>query len=864
MSFAWRICSALLLALLIGNEAGAGAQESSNRGLSLFNDYIGPLFRERCYECHSHESGKAKGGLVLDTRNGWAKGGEHGPAIIPGKPNGSLLIRAVSYADPDLQMPPKKQLSAEQVGKLRDWISLGAPDPRVSDIAAASTNQNPREHWSFKPVHRPAVPTFRSKAIQARVRNPIDAFVLARLQESKSELSPEADQRTLIRRVTFDLIGLPPRPEEIHAFQSDRSPRAWSTLVDRLLDSPHYGERWGRHWLDVAGFAESSMFIGDQVRPGFWRYRDYVIRAFNSDKPYDRFITEQIAGDELFDWRKTEAFTPEQVDTLAATGFLRCPPDATDNQPITQEEKIYPAQQLAMEVSMKAVLGLSLNCVRCHSHKFDPISHEEYYQLIALFQPAYDPNKWLPGIWSDPHPGPIRAIPILPQPARDKYLADARAWPVEEHQLQDQIRGGLFRKWRDAELGKRMSEIDNEKIRTQIEASLQKDSPSRSPDDERTIAAHAERLGLTSSALEKGSPEYSNAVAKAKARLDKLKKDAARLPPMIWATFDVSTNPSPTHLLRRGEYEQPAEVIHPGIIRVLDPEQRFDLSRAPFPGTTGRRLALANWLTDRRHPLTARVIVNRIWQYHFGTGLVATPDDFGARGAKPTHPELLDWLASELMDHQWSIKHIHRLILNSATYRQSSTSEKTKPGKNAVQSLARFPTHRLEAEIVRDTMLDLSGQLEPRLFGESIPTVRLADGRSAISTNNPGRNRRSIYISTRRTTVPTLLTVFDEPTMDTNWPKRNDSVIPQQALALMNSSFVLECSERFAQRVLRESADAFEARLGRAFELAYGRLPQKEEVQLFREFCSNHNGNEKSWAAICHALLSSNEFLYVD
>ena len=323
------------------------------------------------------------------------------------------------------------------------------------------------------------------------------------------------------------------------------------------------------------------MFIGDQVRPGFWRYRDYVIRAFNSDKPYDRFITEQIAGDELFDWRKTEAFTPEQVDTLAATGFLRCPPDATDNQPITQEEKIYPAQQLAMEVSMKAVLGLSLNCVRCHSHKFDPSLTRKDYQLIALFQPAYDPNKWLPGIWSDPHPGPIRAIPILPQPARDKYLADARAWPVEEHQLQDQIRGGLFRKWRDAELGKRMTEIDDEKTRTQIEASLQKDSSSRSSDDERTIASHAERLGLTPSALERGLRNTPMLWRKQR-RVSINSRRMPRASAMIWATFDVSTNPSPTHLLRRGEYEQPAEVIHPGIIRVLDPEQRFDLSRAPF------------------------------------------------------------------------------------------------------------------------------------------------------------------------------------------------------------------------------------------------------------------------------------------
>ena len=338
---------------------------------------------------------------------------------------------------------------------------------------------------------------------------------------------------------------------------------------------------------------------------------------------------------------------------------------------------------------------------------------------------------------------------------------------------------------------------------------------------------------------------------------------------MIWATFDVSTNSSPTHLLRRGEYEQPGPEVAPGVLSALDPYGTFRILPPACSESTGRRLALARWLTRRDHPLTARVIVNRIWQYHFGTGLVATPDDFGARGARPTHPELLDWLAAELMDHNWSLKHIHRLILNSASYRQSSHNPRVTSGDSQSEKLlAQFPTHRLEGEIVRDTMLELAGRLDTRLFGESIPTQRQADGRSIVSTNSPDRNRRSVYISTRRTTVPTFLSVFDMPAMDTNWPKRKDSVIPQQALALMNSSFVLDCAEQFARDVLHETAGSFNSALQRAFLLAYGRAPQQDEIDIFAKFSATQkaagDNQEKIWTTICHALLSSNEFLYVD
>jgi hypothetical protein len=704
--------------------------------------------------------------------------------------------------------------------------------------------------------------------------NPIDAFICEPAPGPARSLAPEPDRRTLIRRLSFDLLGLPPSPEAVESFVADSSPRAYEQLVEGFLASPHYGERWGRHWLDVAGFAESSLFIGDQVRPGFWRYRDYVIRAFNTDKPYDRFVLEQLAGDELFDWRGTERFTLEQIDLLAATGFLRCPPDATDNQPITQEEKIFATQQSAMEVSLKALLGLTLNCVRCHSHKYDPIPHDDYYRLIGLFQPAYDPSNWLAGIWSAPYPGPIRAIPILDRTGRESYEEHARAWKSERHHLNEQVNGGLARPWRDRTLREQLDQIPDLATREKAAALLRQAEAERAPDEEKLLAHQAEVLGVTEAKLQQSHPAFSNALVQARARLEQIKHEGTNLPPVVWATFDVSTAPSPTRLLRRGDYEQPADPIAPGVLSAIAPECSFRVVAAPNPASTGRRLALARWITDAKHPLTARVLVNRLWQYHFGTGLVATPDDFGARGSRPTQPALLDWLAAELQSHHWSIKHVQRLILTSSTYRQASAADTTH-GPPAL----RLPRRRLEAELVRDAMLDVAGLLDRRLYGESVPTQRLLDGRNVVATNHPGRFRRSVYLSTRRTTVPSFLAAFDAPVMDANWPKRSDSVIPQQALGLMNSPFALECAEGFAARTLREGGPTFESRLRRAFLLAYGRPPSGEDLELFQRaarpaesaFDPETSGAAgpapdelEVWTTLCHALLSANEFLYVD
>jgi hypothetical protein len=729
-------------------------------------------------------------------------------------------------------------------------------------------------HWSFQAVRRPPVPADRSANRTSGSSSPIDRFVAAKLGESLG-IRPSADRRTLMRRVYFDLLGLPPAPEEVEAFGTDDNPRAYEQLVERLLQSPHYGERWGRHWLDVAGFAESSMFISDVPRQGFWRYRDYVIRAFNEDKPYDRFIIEQLAGDELFNWRTAETFTEDQINLLAATGFLRCTPDATDNQAITQMDKRYIAQQTAVEVSMKALMGLTINCVRCHDHKFDPISQEEYYRLSAIFQPAYDPENWLPGIWSAPYVGSLRAIPLLPRTERQDLMRQSLRWFAEYQALSHQVRGGLEREYRDRWLKEHPDRFTNEAARLKFLATLEQTQDERGTDGEKQLTAEAQRLELTSERLRELFPEFARRYETATNRIEELKKGNGRFKEdVIWCLFDVTTNPSPTHLLKRGNYESPGPVVAPGVIAVIDkPDRRARFDQPPGDWTTGRRRALASWLVHPEHPLVARVIVNRIWQYHFGVGLVSTPDDFGARGSRPASQELLDWMASEFIAHGWSVKYLHRLIMNSATYRQETvlaseqspgSLQATNPGTDhAPERIAAFVPgpRRLEAEAIRDSMLEISGLLDRRMFGPSVPTERRADGSFDLKAGHPDRRRRSVYIHTRRTYVPTVLTLFDEPQMDSNWPKRSTSAIAQQALALMHDPFVIECAGAFASRVKAEGGDTFSGRLARAFALAYQRAPTPEETEEFQQRTADI---ENPWPFICQALLSSSEFLYVD
>jgi len=770
--------------------------------------------------------------------------------------------------------------------------SSAANVTKAINTASSTDLARARQFWSFVKPSRPRLPSVRQGEA---VRSPIDAFILQKLEAHGLSPNPPAERRTLARRLYFDLVGLPPTPEEIDAFLKDTAPGADGRLVERLLASPHYGERWGRHWLDVAGFAESSLFIGDVFRPYFWRYRDYVIRAFNNDKPYDRFVVEQLAGDESFDWRATEQFTPEQTDCLVATGFLRCPPDATDNQEITQMEKRYAAQQAVVEVSMKALLGLTLNCVRCHSHKYDPIPQEDYYRLIGLFQPAFDPENWVAGIWTKERPYPLRGIPLQSRLQREEFERQHAAWSAERHRLTQELQT-VLRRWRDRYVQEHPARLEAGADSETLRQLARKPAAERSETEELRLAEACRRSGIDTNLLQRTFPEYEAEVRQARGQLARVRDHSGALPPLAWATYDVSSTPSPVRLLKRGNYETPGDEIAPGVLSILDdPAHPFRLaeqddgagsgsntnaaSHGSSSPTQGRRLALAQWLTRREHPLPARVMVNRVWQYHFGNGLVETPDDFGARGSRPTHPELLDWLAVEFMENGWSIKHLHRLILLSTTYQQASGDgpRKGRPSVdaptpatgNAERWLARFPRRRLEAEPIRDALLRVAGLLDLRQFGETVPTVKGSEGEFSIPRDHVGRYRRSVYLTTRRTWLPTFLALFDAPAMDTNWPKRSRSAIAPQALALMNNPLMVECAERFAERVKTEAGPGFTPRLARAFLLAYGRPPAKDEIVLMRglmETPARREGesDDTDWRMVCHALLSSNEFLYVD
>ncbi len=852
---------------------GAATAEPAREAAPLFETQVRPLLAEQCFTCHSHNAPKVQGGLTLDSREGLLRGGDSGiPAIVSGQPDKSLLMAALRNQNPDLRKSHKQRLSPDQIAVVAQWIGQGAPWPAGEQAGAARTSvsEKDRTFWSFQSVRRPALPTVKSAS---RVRTPVDRFMFAKLEEKRIKPSAEADKAVLIRRLYFDLIGLPPTPEEVRAFVSDKNPQAFDRLVDRLLASPHYGERWGRHWLDVAGFAESSLFIGDIVRPDFWRYRDYVIQAFNKDKPYDQFVREQLAGDELVNWRAADQFTPDMIEKLVATGFLRCTPDATDNQPITQMDKRYATQQAVMEVSMKALMGLTVQCVRCHSHKYNPIPQQDYYKLIAIFQPAYDPEKWIGGI-HDPKlaVGPLRAIPLLDRQGREEHERRFVSLQEERGKLRQEEKYGVFNRWRNRYLQEHASEIEDAATRERAVALLAQDSTAPAEKDESFLNELAVRLNVTEELLRKTYPEFTKEIQRTKAQLKTVTEKGTKLPPVIWGLWDVSADPTPTRLLRRGDFESPDNEVQPGVLSVLETSHNsFHLPPAPpNDQTTGRRLALANWLTHPEHPLTARVLVNRVWQYHFGTGLVATPDDFGARGSRPTHPELLDWLAAEFVESGWSIKHLHRLILLSATWRQSSQDDPAKREVDPADKLLwKFPKRRLEAEIIRDAMLSVSGLLDGRLFGESVETKKQPDGQYAVPADHPDRCRRSVYLSTQRTQVPSFLAVFDAPAMDANWPKRSASAVAQQALALMNNPFTLECMDHFAKRVMDREGSTGE-RIAFAVKLAYGRAPGREELALLRDFLQHKPGASApdaeagAWRRLCQALLSSNEFIYVD
>lgn len=886
---------------VLGPAHAAIAAEPQAKAPPTFNAHVRPLLKAYCFECHG-EVEKPKGGLDLRLRRFVAKGGESGPAIVEGKPAESVLIERVVSGD----MPPgKKKLTPEQIDLLKRWIAAGAkveaPEPETLASGFQITEED-RQFWAFQPVRRPQVP--RVGASQSSVRTPIDAFLLAKLGERKLTFAAPADRTALIRRITFDLTGLPPKPEEIDAFVKDTSPNAYEKLVDRLLASPQYGERWARHWLDVAGYADSEDGSPtDPVRANAWKYRDYVIRSLNADKPFDQFIREQLAGDEMVKPPYAN-LAAEDLDRLIATGFLRMAPDATGTPGADQKVARNQVVTDTVKVVSSAFLGLTVGCAECHNHRYDPIPQTDFYRLRAVLEPAFDPTAWKPPA--------AREVSLYTTEDRKMAAAiEAEAAKIDKARLKKQG------EYIEATFEKEIAKLP-ENLRSEARAARDTPEAKRNAEQKSLMQRHPS-LNVSAGSLYL----YDS---KAAADLKKMADEAAKLrgkkphEEFVRVLTEVPGRKPATFLFHRGDPDQPKGQVPPAGLTVLDSRLPLTVPEKALPNkTSGRRLALANWLTDPRHPLTARVIVNRVWMNHFGRGLVGTPGDFGHLGERPTHPELLDWLSSEFVANKWSLKQLHRLIVTSTAYRQSSVRE---PATDAVDPdnrlLGRFPLRRLDAEAIRDSILATSGKLNPKMFGPPVPVMEDDAGLIVIGkANRDGagyklgdesvpkgeESRRSVYVQVRRSKRLALLDVFDWATVEPNCEVRNASTATPQSLILLNGDFIAAQALDFADRLQREAGADASAQVKLAWKLAYGKAPTEKELAGAIAFLSDateayrkappppakassppakpaagkktlavakvaelppHPPETLALAAFCQAILSSNRFLYVD
>ncbi len=988
-----RITVLTTLVLTALRAATAAADEAQ------FRQQVAPIFEIRCVSCHHGE--KPKGGLSLTTRAGLLAGGESGPAIVPGKSDEGVLIEYVSGEKPEM---PKNgaALTAAQVASLREWIDSGAQWP--ADLVLQDAQRAGPDWWAFQPIRRPDHPKVKNRAW---VRNPVDAFVLARLEAAGLAPAPPAERIALLRRATFDLTGLPPTPAECDAFLADQSPDAFGKLVDRLLASPCYGERWGRHWLDVVHYADTQGFENDARRPNAWRYRDYVIDAWNRDKPFDQFLREQIAGDVI---------DPSNPQAIAALGFLGTGPwDKIGHEALAGDLRRRARSDELDDIVNTVVattLGLTINCARCHDHKFDPLPQRDYYRLVAVFagvrhgerplRPGADHDRQrqatelnlalaqikgelgrldrVPfdladvvaggnGFGSgnrergvDPRSGQATSgkLGILPGLETNKFVTsqlpfiDGTVIPNGAAQISStgitiQTRATDGQSWDYIQPGKVLSqdtaEIDGvdyaadghsmialhankaitfdlaairkavpdyQSLRFQAVAAygglgagasadfaVYVDGRMRSEkrnidhasggtaldvpiaDDERflTLVATDGGNGIAYDQIffgdprliavqpdgtaAKNKPEPDSQAKKALLeRRQSLQRQLAELAIEEKVYAVVSQSPPATHLLSRGDPESPAEEVTPGALSVIK-SLPADLGAVDSP-EENRRAALAAWLTDPANPLVRRVAVNRLWHYHFGTGLVATPSDFGFNGDRPSHPELLDWLASELLDRQWSLKQLQRTIMLSSTYQQScGPNEKAQQIDGGNRLLWRMNRRRLEAEEVRDAILAVSGKLDITTGGPGFEDFeyieKYAPVYQYVVADKAELWRRAIYRFSVRSVPNPFLETLDCPNPSILAPARNRTTTALQALSLLHNPFVLKQSDYFAQRIRSEAPDQPRAQVRLAYRLAFARDPSDREVAEAMEFASNHD-----LSALCHLLYNASEFVYVD
>jgi hypothetical protein len=810
----------------------------------LFKDEILPVLEKSCTKCHGAQ--QKMGGLDLSTFSGVMKGGASGPAIAPGKPERSLLWVMISSD----KMPVGGALTAAQKQLIKTYIEQGRFPAGESDAERAAKEAKritpeARQWWSFvKPV----------KPAGARS---IDGFIAAKLAERGWKMQAEADRVSLLRRAYFGLTGLPPTPAEAKAFLSDPSANAnaYEKLVDRLLASPRYGEHWGRHWLDIAGYSDTRGDAGDSEREVSWKYRDYVIQAFNKNKPINRFLLEQIAGDQLVNYKHNAVPTPEQIEPLTATGFLRTTADITDNQTIYEVDKYFDALQKAMETSLSSVLGLSIGCARCHDHKFDPFLQRDYYKLTAVYQSVWDPENWLAGSLNF-GPWPSRMVLDMDPAKRETWIKDVTSSGAKLLRRKDDLLEATYQRFRaEVKAGRDMGQTRRAQIRQAIE-----------DDPDLEVDRNAPKDGLTDAELEQRFPEFATWKAEiATLRTNRRKNQSAVAPNYIEAAWDVSKTPSPTYILQRGNYLAPGTEVKPGLPAVLDdPAKPFafpDPQAHPEWNHTGRRLTLANWLVSRENPLVARVFVNRVWQFHFGEGLVRSVDDFGLQGDKPTHPELLDYLAVTFQEKGWDLQWLTKEIMMSQVYRQGSAEVaaclKEDP---SAKLLWRKPPLRLEAETIRDSMLQVSGLLQTKMFGRQEPLKRGADGQWLEDDAKGNPNRRSLYLQQSRTRPVAFLHAFDAPTMTAdNQTQRFRSALPTQSLALLNNPLLLRTTKAFADQVLEQSKGDVEQALRMAVSTAYTRDATERELALGKRAAAS---GPDGLRLFLQALFGANDFLY--
>lgn len=866
--------------------------------VEFFENKIRPVLAEHCYGCHSQKSEKLKGGLFLDTRDGLLKGGDNGPAIVPGDPDKSLLIKAVRYLDENLQMPPKdKKLSTEQIADFEAWVKMGAPDPRSGEnkLLAAREDQK-RSHWAFQPIRSPLPPEVTKPNW---VRTGIDNFIFAKLEQNGFKPSPRAEKRTLIRRATFDLIGLPPTPEEVEAFAQDASEKAWENVIDRLLASPQYGERWARHWLDVARYADTKGYVFEEERryPYSYTYRDYVIRAFNEDLPFNRFIIEQIAADLLP--------LGEDKRPLAAMGFMTLGRRFLNNQPDIMDDRI--------DVVTRGFMGLTVQCARCHDHKYDPIPTKDYYSLYGVFASSSEPGeKPLLGTASLPAEYPeyekerqkrVEERDTFRMTKTEEVLADLRAkaseymlaavegdklgdkskvenlakerklspagvrrWMTFLEERRKQEHDPIFAPWFafaaltnfSTEARSLASHFHTNETSHPINPLVAKAFAGEVPESMKDVAAKYKKLfegAETSwmaakkedkSSLEDEGAESVRQVLYADNSPTKLNENE------IPRLFDVPTAQKNRALQRKLEE---LDAVHPGspprgmvltdnatphTPRVFVRGSQFNLGdevprqflelvsgpdRKPFVKGSGR-LELAEAIASRDNPLTARVIVNRIWINHFGAGLVGTPSDFGVRADPPSHPELLDYLASSLMDNGWSLKKLHRVILLSNTYQQSSEENPAYSEKDPNNALLwRMNRRRLEFEPFRDTVLQVAGNLNGKQGGQPVEI-----------TTRPFASRRTVYSFVERQNLPGIFRTFDFASPDTTSPQRFNTTVPQQALFMINSPFVAEQARHLASQARVTEPSNSREKITELYKIAFQRAPRSDEITLGERF----------------------------